>query len=215
MSKIDPALEARLSASVTTLCYCWRLLRQDGTRICLTDHDQSITLDGDVFEPGAAIEAGTFTRTSDLRPGQAAAGGALSTVALSEQDLKDGLWEGARVDVFVVDWQAPELGCVPIWAGYMTDVTHTDQGAFEASLVSLKADLERTIGREISRHCDADLGDTRCGVSDTQDRVCDQRFETCRDIFQNTQNFRGFPHMPGPDFVIAGPGAGPHDGGKR
>ena len=32
---------------------------------------------------------------------------------------------------------------------------------------------------------------------------CDKRFETCRDRFANTLNFRGFPHMPGNDSVLA------------
>jgi uncharacterized phage protein (TIGR02218 family) len=31
---------------------------------------------------------------------------------------------------------------------------------------------------------------------------CDKAFSTCRDRFANTVNFRGFPHMPGNDFVI-------------
>lgn len=43
---------------------------------------------------------------------------------------------------------------------------------------------------------------------------CDKRFATCRDRFANTVNFRGFPHMPGNDFVvaIAVPGEGGNDG---
>lgn len=35
---------------------------------------------------------------------------------------------------------------------------------------------------------------------------CDKQFLTCRDRFANAANFRGFPHMPGNDFVIAGAG---------
>jgi uncharacterized phage protein (TIGR02218 family) len=31
---------------------------------------------------------------------------------------------------------------------------------------------------------------------------CDKTLATCRDRFNNTINFRGFPHMPGNDFVI-------------
>jgi uncharacterized phage protein (TIGR02218 family) len=39
---------------------------------------------------------------------------------------------------------------------------------------------------------------------------CDKRFDTCRERFGNAANFRGFPHMPGNDFVITypTPGAG-------
>jgi len=31
---------------------------------------------------------------------------------------------------------------------------------------------------------------------------CDKRFSTCREKFANAVNFRGFPHMPGNDFVL-------------
>ena len=34
---------------------------------------------------------------------------------------------------------------------------------------------------------------------------CDKRFSTCHDKFNNVVNFRGFPHIPGNDFVIAYP----------
>jgi len=46
---------------------------------------------------------------------------------------------------------------------------------------------------------------------------CDKRFETCRARFNNTVNFRGFPHIPGNDFVIAHPlpGEPGHNGASR
>jgi uncharacterized phage protein (TIGR02218 family) len=31
---------------------------------------------------------------------------------------------------------------------------------------------------------------------------CDKGFASCRDRFANVLNFRGFPHMPGNDFVV-------------
>ena len=34
---------------------------------------------------------------------------------------------------------------------------------------------------------------------------CDKRFATCHDKFNNVINFRGFPHIPGNDFVISYP----------
>ena len=45
---------------------------------------------------------------------------------------------------------------------------------------------------------------------------CDKRFATCRDKFANSAAFRGFPHMPGNDVVVAGADpAQPFDGGSR
>lgn len=37
---------------------------------------------------------------------------------------------------------------------------------------------------------------------------CDKRIETCRAKFSNVANFRGFPHMPGNDFVTGYPNTG-------
>ncbi len=37
---------------------------------------------------------------------------------------------------------------------------------------------------------------------------CDKSFATCRNKFTNAVNFRGFPHMPGNDFIIRAPRQG-------
>lgn len=37
---------------------------------------------------------------------------------------------------------------------------------------------------------------------------CDRRFSTCRQKFENGVNFRGFPHIPGSDFVLRYPRPG-------
>lgn len=34
---------------------------------------------------------------------------------------------------------------------------------------------------------------------------CDKRLETCRDKFSNTARFRGFPHIPGEDWLVSVP----------
>jgi uncharacterized phage protein (TIGR02218 family) len=44
---------------------------------------------------------------------------------------------------------------------------------------------------------------------------CDKRFATCRDRFDNTSNFRGFPHMPGNDFALSYPVPGHGSGGSQ
>ena len=46
---------------------------------------------------------------------------------------------------------------------------------------------------------------------------CDKQFSTCRSKFANSINFRGFPHIPGTDFVTSFPNRsdGGNDGGSR
>lgn len=53
------------------------------------------------------------------------------------------------------------------------------------------------------------------GDSFTITAGCDKRFTTCRDRFANGINFRGFPQIPGNDFVVAGVNpSGNNDGGS-
>lgn len=214
MKQISDELSDRLARETLTLCLCWRLRRQDGVEIGLTDHDAALSLGGVSFEPGGALEAGRFVQSEGLKPGIASGAGILSSNAISEADLADGIWDRCRVDVFQVDWQVPEVGTRHVWSGYLSEIQVSETGVFEAELVSLKTDLERPVGRVLQRNCDAVLGDARCGIV-AAGRVCDQRFETCRDLFSNTENFRGFPHMPGNDFVLSGPAASGNDGGQR
>ncbi|MBO6757715.1 MAG: DUF2163 domain-containing protein [Roseibium sp.] len=53
------------------------------------------------------------------------------------------------------------------------------------------------------------------GTALTVTAGCDKHLATCRDKFSNTANFRGFPHMPGTDFVLSYPtrNTGENDGG--
>lgn len=44
---------------------------------------------------------------------------------------------------------------------------------------------------------------------------CDRRFATCRGRFGNAVNFRGFPHIPGNDFVLRYPKAGSQLDGRK
>lgn len=81
------------------------------------------------------------------------------------------------------------------------------------------------LAADIVTASDTGLGTVRLSLSESIDagfvagdrlrlnQGCDKRFSTCRDRFANSQNFRGFPHMPGSDAALAVAKAdGVHDG---
>ncbi len=214
MIEATESMRARLTEEVLSLCFCWRLTRRDGLVLGLTSHDQTLNIGGVAYAPGAALETDRFVQGAELQAGTVSVSGVLSSAAIEAEDLRNGLWDGCEIAVYRVDWQVPELGGLHVWSGYLSAVTVSDQGAFQAELVSQMAALQRPVGRVLQRQCDAVLGDDRCGLS-ANGRACDRRFETCRDVFANTENFRGFPHLPGNDFVLSGPAASGNDGGKR
>lgn len=162
MRFIPEELAARLASGVTTLAHVWRVERRDGQVFGFTDHDESLAFDDLLCEPMLALTAGVIEKSLGLGVDTASAIGALSSGAITEADLAGGLWDGARVDLYRVDWREPSLR-VHLFAGRIGEVRRGAQ-AFEAELRGLQAQLHVPVGRVFSRFCDADVGDTRCAL---------------------------------------------------
>jgi uncharacterized phage protein (TIGR02218 family) len=294
MRIIDPELQSRLDGGATKLCRCWRIRRSDGIELGFTDHDQDLTFDGLVCRASTGLDATALQTGTGLSVDNAQAVGALADAALTEDDIRAGLYDRAEVDHWLVDWERPELR-VHLFRGRLGEIQRNDSG-FEVELRGLAEELNAPVGRSLLRTCDRVLGDVKCGFdletpgfwgggmvlagSDgnrvlasglggfepawfaggvlrwtsggnagrsavvKMDRLrdgvrvldlwaapgrpvavddnfkvlagCDKSAETCQKKFGNLLNFRGFPHIPGEDWVTAYPKDGEaHDGSSR
>jgi uncharacterized phage protein (TIGR02218 family) len=162
MRVISESLAGQLASGVTTLAFVWRVERRDGTTFAFTDHDCLLAFDDLIAEPVQGVSAGAIEKSVGLSVDSASFSGALSSAAITESDLTRGLWDGARVDVYRVDWTAPGERA-HLFAGHIGEVRRGAQ-AFEAELRGLQAALNVAVGRVFSRFCDADVGDVRCGI---------------------------------------------------
>lgn len=162
MLTLPEALQTRLDSGVTTLAWCWRVTRRDGQVFGFTEHDRDLVVDGFTCLAASGFAAGERDGRADLGADQSSVFGALSDDAITEADLANGLWDGARVDVLRADWLDPSV-FAPVWTGEIGE-TRRGKTAFEAELRGLSARLERVTGRIYSRLCDAEIGDARCGV---------------------------------------------------
>lgn len=214
MRDIPGEMAARIESGAARLCHVWRLKRADGTVMGFTDHDGDLSVDGVVCRAGSGWTAGAGDSAVGLSAGSASAAGALDDAAISEAAVAAGAYDGAKVELWRVDWSEPALK-VRLWTGTMARIQRQD-GAFVAELEGPLARLERVVGRTYGRMCDARLGDSRCGAPVEPGQVCDKQWATCVGVFANGANFRGFPDVPGDDFLTAYPaGGGRNDGGSR
>lgn len=214
MRAVPQALAARIESGAARLCHAWTLTRTDGETLGFTDHDEDLTIGGVVHRAGSGWTAGATE--AGLGAGLATALGALDDAAITEADIEAGLHDGAVVVCRRVDWAAPAL-FVELWRASIARIAWTG-GAFTAELEGPAAALERVAGRTYGHGCDASLGDARCGVdlAGHPGATCDGRWTTCRSMFANGLNFRGFPTLPGEDFLTLYPVEGEiHDGGRR
>ncbi len=281
MRTVPAPLAAELASGATTLCRCWKATRRDGVVMGFTDHDRDIVFAGVTFAAATGLDAAEAEAALGLAVGGGEVSGALSSAGITEADIGRGLWDGASVETWLVDWRDVSRRML-LDSGDIGEIRRAGD-AFTAEVRGLAHQLDQERGRRYASRCDAALGDSRCGVQlatptrrvvrviagvpdpgsltvatpsgfavgaftggtlrfdlganagltvpvmshtragslDTlalwtppPDAMtpgqqvtltvgCDKRFATCRDVFANAVNFRGFPHIPGNDHVMA------------
>jgi uncharacterized phage protein (TIGR02218 family) len=156
------ALADHLGREVTTVCHCWRLTRADGEVTGYADHDRMLSVDGTSFQPDSGFSASEAKDSLGLSVDTVDVEGALSSERIADEDIAAGLYDGARVETFLVNWRAPEQFALTRTAT-IGKIVRRDDG-FVAELESLTRALDQQNGRYVTRLCDAELGDARCTV---------------------------------------------------
>jgi len=162
MKQLDDALAAHLQSGATTLCWCWRLTRRDGTKLGFTDHDCDLIFDDTTFEAASGFTASEIRDQVGLSVDNLEVTGALISDGLSETALAAGDFDDAAIEIFRVNWQDTTQRIL-MRAGSLGEVRRTGT-AFSAEVRGLAHYLQQPKGRLFQYTCDADLGDTRCSV---------------------------------------------------
>lgn len=163
MRDIPAALAVHLEGGATTLCRCWSLTRRDGLVLGFTDHDRPLSFDSVAFQAATGLEAAETTAELGFAIGGGEVAGAFAAAGLNEADLASGLYDDARLRIWLVNWAAPEQRLL-LEEGFVGEVRRGEIG-FTAEVRSFAKAFDEERGRLYLRSCSADLGDARCGVA--------------------------------------------------
>ncbi len=272
-------LNTHIGGETTTLATCWKVTRKDGAVFGFTDFDKDLTVDSLVYQAQSGYTRSAIHTISNLAVDNLDIESALDSDTLNAADLRAGVWDGAAVEIFIVNWSNLANGKIILKRGTVGEVELKDT-VFRAELRGLTQALSQQIVELYTPDCRADLGDTRCKVNlasftvigavtaitdrrsfadtgrieadnywngglitwtsganagrkmevksfvggaftlflpmpsdiaegDTYSLYpgCDKKFTTCKDKYSNAKNFRGEPHVPGNDQVLAYPDA--------
>ena len=162
MKSLSPALQAHLDDGTTTLSWCWRISRADGTAQGITEHERALSFHSTDFEPESGFAASEIRAGSDLAVDAQDATGVLTSDRITETDILDGCWDNAAVELWRVNW-ADTSQRVLLRRGAVGQIRR-GRMAFVAEVRSLAHVLSQTVGRTFQAGCDAALGDARCGI---------------------------------------------------
>ena len=160
-------LGERLAADVTRLALCWRVRRSDGVALGFTTHDRPLQIAGMRHESAPGMTPSAIVSSADLEVDTMDVAGALTADAITASDLAAGRYDGAAIEIFMVDWQDPDAGREVLARGHLGSVEagiDADSG-FVASFRGPTAALAITAVESYSPQCRAELGDRRCRVA--------------------------------------------------
>jgi uncharacterized phage protein (TIGR02218 family) len=162
MREVPAALAAHLAGDATTTCHAWRVTRRDGTVLGFTDHDVDLTVAGTLCHAASGFATTENEAAAGLAAGSGEVAGGFSSAAISEDDLASGRFDGARVELFLVNWTDPGQH-LALAVREIGEVSRAGE-RFTAELRSIAHRLDQPQGRIYGRRCDASLGDARCRV---------------------------------------------------
>ena len=167
------ALDLHLQTGATTVARAWSITRRDGLRLGFTDHDLPLAFDGLSFLPETGMTARALTQSSGLAVDNSEALGVLSDARITEADINAGLYDGAEVATWLVNWQDVTARKI-LFKGHLGEIRRSGIG-FEAELRGLTEALNQPQGRVFQSQCAAVLGNAACGVDLTDPAFFSQR----------------------------------------
>ena len=167
------ALDLHLQTGATTVARAWSITRRDGLRLGFTDHDLPLAFDGLSFLPETGMTARALMQSSGLAVDNSEALGVLSDARITEADINAGLYDGAEVATWLVNWQDVTARKI-LFKGHLGEIRRSGIG-FEAELRGLTEALNQPQGRVFQSQCAAVLGNAACGVDLTDPAFFSQR----------------------------------------
>jgi uncharacterized phage protein (TIGR02218 family) len=166
----------------------WRVYCRDGVTLGFTSHDRDLWFGGVLHRAAPGMVPSAIRRSADLAPDSAEVQGALSHDSIAAADLAAGRFDGATVEIGVVDWETLETAV--LYRGEIGDVAE-EAGAFGAELRSAKAGLEVDLVPRTSPTCRARFAGPGCTLSAA--RFTHEATTVTVDLAANRVTFAGGP----------------------
>lgn len=172
MRSVTAELLAHLRGEVSTLALCWTIEKGNGDVIRSTDHDRDIEIASGryagLYRAAANITGSDVRSTSDMSVDNMEVDGAipdeLEVTDITVAEIEAGLLDNAPVEVFGVNYNAPNDGQLIERRGYLGIPSRDSDGRYKVEVRGMAQRLQQNIGWTYSERCNVvEFGDSRCG----------------------------------------------------
>ena len=161
MKTVPAPFLADLQSEVVALAACLRVELTNGTILGFTTSDKDLYIDSEWYYAATGVSAGDVVNNATLEVDNLELQGIMVSPAITEADLRAGLWDYAKMTLFLVNAEAVDNGTMVQRAGWIGEVT-VEGGRFRAEFRGLTQAYTTSIIQLTSPDCRATFGDARC-----------------------------------------------------
>lgn len=164
MKTIGASLLSHFGLTFTTVVACWKLTRTDGVIYFHTGHDTALVIDGNTYDPVNGTILSQFEQQAGLGVDNLEVMFALADAGITKAEIEGNLFDGATIDVFLVNWKDLTMGKALLAQNWLVGNIELRDYMAVAEVRSRAQLLQSGLIELYSPGCRATLGDSRCGV---------------------------------------------------
>jgi uncharacterized phage protein (TIGR02218 family) len=163
---VPSPLATHLATGSSKLAWCVRLTTKTGAVFHFTEGDVAATFDGADYEPYPGLLAGTVSYAID----GSAAGidlqlGVTNDTPVTKNDIRDGVFDAAEMDVWEYDLDHPAYGRVQLFWGRVGDIQRRLEGGVKLSAKGILDQSHQILVERYTPMCIWFFCDWRCGLN--------------------------------------------------
>jgi uncharacterized phage protein (TIGR02218 family) len=171
MKQVSSGISTHLARGQTALCVLWKVTRTDGVIKGFTSADEDIVLGGVTYLAATGFTNTATSNKADLSVDNLEVTGFLDSEALTENDLRAGLYDYCDVQLSAVKWNDPGAGSVILRKGTLGIVKMVN-GIFTAEVRGLSHKLTVQLGATLGPICRAVFGSGLNGIDVDSQWLC-------------------------------------------
>lgn len=163
MRTLTAAQQTHIAQENTTFATCLKLTFPDASVVGYTNHDNDLVVSGVTYSASSGYTPSDVKNTDQLNVNNMDVQGLIITGGVTAGDIAAGKYDGATVEIFIINWTDVTEGAIPLHKGTIGEIFR-DDNMFVAELRGIKQLLQQNVTEAYSTTCRAVLGDSRCKV---------------------------------------------------
>jgi hypothetical protein len=166
MKTIPADLLEHMQEGTTSIATCWKVTLQGSPAVVLgfTDHDQDLTVSGVTYLARSGFMPTAYETQTKMAVDNLQAQGFIDNDIIDEQDLLNGLWDFAQVEIFQLNFKSIDDGIDVLTKGHLGQIS-LERGKFEAELRGIANAFTQARNRVYQPLCRVEFGSTECSVN--------------------------------------------------